>query len=586
MTTATVDHAASRVASLLGRPDADLRLGPPVAALVGTLWAVLCYAPDLPRAPYASGCAVVAAAGLAAAAAVVVAQPGRRGAGVLLGLVAALWPVGSFEGWEVGPLPAIRELTESVFWVVFAATLLVYQHPRLTGPERGFLAWITLQFVGGQVLWTVISRPEWGGLPRDVWWPTLVADRPLFDVVDTVLAALWFPTAALFAGIVFARRRRCAPLDRYALAPVVVTMAAAALTTGIVWPIYERTTVVVALMLLPVPAAFIHGADRLARLRTRVSEALEASATQRAGSGPATPSTALRTVLRDPTLAIAFWSPERQGWVDESGRPQARPVADEHHIDIPVLRHDGRLAAVVTTLAASPVARREVEAAVRLCGSVIENAALRALVRAQAKAVDDAHARVVRTGVEERRRLEQDLHDGAQQRLLGTLAMLALARHQMADTEASHLVRRAEEELRGSLAELRDLARGLHPGVLDRQGLAPALSEVVDRLTVPVGLRVDVGRLDRVLETTIYFVVCEALSNVAKHAGADRAWVAVTPADGGVEIDVRDDGVGGADPSGHGLRGVSDRVVTVGGRFSLTSEKATGTWMRAWLPCA
>jgi signal transduction histidine kinase len=363
-------------------------------------------------------------------------------------------------------------------------------------------------------------------------------------------------------------------------------MAAAALTTGVVWPIYERSTVVVALMLLPVPAAFIHGADRLTRLRTRVSDALGAGADLPAGSPPPTPTTALRSVLRDPDLVIAFWSPERQDWVDELGGPRTRPPADERHVDIPVLRHDGRLAAVVTTLAASPVARREVEAAVRLCGSVIENAALRALVRAQAKAVGDAHARVVRAGVEERRRLEQDLHDGAQQRLLGTLAMLALARHQMADTDASYLVSRAEEELRGSLAELRDLARGLHPGVLDRQGLAPALSEVVDRLTVPVGLRVDVGRLDRVLEITIYFVVCEALSNIAKHAGADRAWVAVTPADGGVEIDVRDDGVGGADPSGHGLRGVSDRVVTLGGRFSLTSEKATGTWMRAWLPCA
>jgi signal transduction histidine kinase len=484
----------------------------------------------------------------------------------------------------VGAFPAVRELGESFFWVVFAATLLVYQLPRLTVPERAFLAWITVQFVGGQVFWMVISRPEWGGLPSGIWWPTLVADRALFDITNTVVAALWLPTAALFALIVFGRRRRCAPLDRYALAPVVITMAAAALTTGVVWPMYERTTVVVALMLLPVPAAFIHGASRLAHLRTRVSEALEVGADQRTGPS-AGPTAALRAVLRDPGLDVAYWSAERQQWVDESGQPRLGPPDDESHVDIPVLRHDGRLTAVVTTLAASPVARREVEAAVRLCGPVIENAALRALVRAQAKAVDDAQARMIRAGVEERRRLEQDLHDGAQQRLLGTLAMLSLARHQMTDADALGLVSRAEEELRASLAELRDLARGLHPGVLDRQGLAPALSEVVDRLAFPVGLRVEVGRLERVTETTIYFVVCEALTNVAKHAGADRAWVAVVPADGGVEIDVRDDGVGGADPAGNGLRGVSDRVVTLGGRFSLSSEDGTGTWLRAWLPC-
>lgn len=580
MTTPTVTPAAPWLGSTIGRPGTDRIPGTMVAtALLGALWAVLCYASDLHRSPLSSACAVVVAAGFAAAATIVAGQPGRRGAGLLLGLTAALWPLGSLGGWEVGVLPAVRELSESLFWVAFAATLLVYQHPRLTGAERGFLAWITVQFVGGQVLWTVISRPEWGGLPQGVWWPTLVADRPMFDVTNTVLAAMWVPTAALFVVIVFARRRRCAPLDRYSLAPVVVTMAAAALTAGVTWVHYERTTVVVALMLVAVPAAFIHAASRLGRLRTRVTEALAA------GAGATAPTMALRAAVRDPGLTVVFWSPERHEWVDEHGRPRTRTPAGDRHVDIPVTRHDGRLAAVVTTLAASPAARREVEAAVRLCGSVIENAALRALVTAQAEAVSDAHARVLRAGVDERHRLEQDLHDGAQQRLLGTLTVLSLARHQMADVGASDLVERAEDELRAALAELRDLARGLHPGVLDRQGLAPALFEVVDRLSFPVALRVDVGRLDRVVETSVYFVVCEALSNVAKHARADRAWVVVTPADGGVDVDVRDDGVGGADPSGHGLRGAAGRVAALGGWFSLSSEQATGTRIRAWLPC-
>jgi signal transduction histidine kinase len=192
---------------------------------------------------------------------------------------------------------------------------------------------------------------------------------------------------------------------------------------------------------------------------------------------------------------------------------------------------------------------------------------------------------------EARRRLERDLHDGAQQRLV-TLSMELRAARARADARGdvdltARLVA-AEQELARSLAELRELARGIHPAILTQNGVGAALRSLAEHATIPVDLRsVPEGRFPSEVEATAYFVVSEALANVTKHADASRAWVAVDDAGDRLAIDVGDDGVGGASLNGgSGLRGLADRVGALGGRLDVLSEPGTGTVLHAEIPCA
>ena len=200
-----------------------------------------------------------------------------------------------------------------------------------------------------------------------------------------------------------------------------------------------------------------------------------------------------------------------------------------------------------------------------------------------------SRARIVEAGDAERRRLERDLHDGAQARLVALALLLRSARTRAApDTELAALLDRAQEELQTSLTELRELARGIHPAVLTDRGLEPALEALVDRAPVPVDVEADVdGRLPGPVESAAYFVVSEALTNVAKYAGATQATVSVRRQTGRVTVEVADDGVGGADAArGSGLRGLADRVAALDGTLSLDSPAGRGTRLRAEIPVA
>jgi signal transduction histidine kinase len=199
-----------------------------------------------------------------------------------------------------------------------------------------------------------------------------------------------------------------------------------------------------------------------------------------------------------------------------------------------------------------------------------------------------SRARLVEAGDAARRRLERDLHDGAQSRLVGLALLLRTARRKAAgDGELADLLDRAQEELQTSLAELRELARGIHPAILTDRGLAPALQALVSRAPVPVTVEAEVEeRLPAPVESTTYFVVSEALANVAKYAQATHATVAVRRANGHVDVAVSDDGVGGADLGrGSGLRGLADRVAALDGTLSLDSPAGRGTRLRARIPC-
>jgi signal transduction histidine kinase len=187
--------------------------------------------------------------------------------------------------------------------------------------------------------------------------------------------------------------------------------------------------------------------------------------------------------------------------------------------------------------------------------------------------------------VEARRRLELDLHERAQERLVLAALTLRRAAGQARGTNAELLVGQAFEQLQEGLAELRDLGREIHPYALSRYGLATALEGLAARAPLPVDLRVTAERLQPAVEAAIYFTVAEALENAAEHAQATRATVTVSRARGSVVAEIEDDGVGGAAPTeGSGLLGLADRFAALAGRLELDSPPGAGTRLRAVVP--
>ncbi len=188
-----------------------------------------------------------------------------------------------------------------------------------------------------------------------------------------------------------------------------------------------------------------------------------------------------------------------------------------------------------------------------------------------------------------RRRLERDLHDGAQQRLVSlSLRLSLLATRVGPDTEAERLLAGAQEELAEALQELRDLARGLHPAVLSDHGLPTALPSLAARATLPVELDVRLPRrLAGTIEVAAYYVISESLANIAKHAHAERACVTVLEERGYLLVEVRDDGIGGAESTeGSGLQGLADRVGALGGELTVHGAPGGGTVVRAMIPAS
>jgi signal transduction histidine kinase len=218
----------------------------------------------------------------------------------------------------------------------------------------------------------------------------------------------------------------------------------------------------------------------------------------------------------------------------------------------------------------------------------LENERLDAELRAKVEELRASRARIVESGDAARRRIERDLHDGAQQRLVTLALNLRLVQSRLGDEpEAAHQLDQARRELEQALEELRELARGIHPSVLSDRGLDAGLEGLAHRAPLPVELDTSPSeRLPANVESAAYFVVAEALTNVAKYAQATHARVRVTRQNGRVLVEVADDGVGGADPArGSGLRGLLDRVAAVDGRLEVESEPGEGTTVRATIPC-
>jgi signal transduction histidine kinase len=197
-----------------------------------------------------------------------------------------------------------------------------------------------------------------------------------------------------------------------------------------------------------------------------------------------------------------------------------------------------------------------------------------------------SRARIVAAADDERRRVVRDLHDGAQQRLVHTIITLKLARRafQNEDADALALLTEALDHAEQATAELRELAHGILPAVLTGGGLRAGVDALASRMPVPVQTDVSVGRLAAAVEATAYFVVAETLTNIAKHARAQRAAVTAHVEDGTLRVQVRDDGIGGARPDGSGLVGLADRLAVLDGRLRVESPADGGALVTADIP--
>jgi signal transduction histidine kinase len=417
-----------------------------------------------------------------------------------------------------------------------------------------------------------------------------VADhQAIADVAGDVQRILGAATVVTALALVVRGWRRADAFHRRGFAPL-ATAGAGILALGLVSAVTQETgasegvqkaaQLVFVASFVSLPAAFLVGLARTRFFRGAAVSDLIARLTAEGGAVEAV----LADALGDPSLVVAYWLPERGRYTDRRGRPLMVPDDATE-----VVHHGRRVGALVhdAALRQDPQLLRAAAAAAALA---LENGRLEVELRARVEALRASRARIVEVGDEERRKLGRDLHDGAQQRLVTLLIELRMARDRWDDKPemSRSMVDSALENAGAAVQELRDLAAGIHPAILSQRGLDAAVETLASRSTVPVETDLELDeRPPSNIETAAYFVVAEALTNVAKYADATHARVVARRLGGSLVIEIRDDGKGGAEVgAGSGLRGLEDRVGAVDGTLEVESPPGRGTVVRARFPLA
>jgi signal transduction histidine kinase len=487
------------------------------------------------------------------------------------------------------PLPwTLGQLFESTYLLGVGFVLVSFPDGRLyTAAERWIMGAALLIIGPLQLAWLLLGYGDDRGCdcPDNVFQ---IADAPGASEAIVHVQQVLGAVIGVATIVVLTRRWHAAsPSQKLAVAPVLAT-GAAVFAALIPWtlndaldePLDDWPDLVVQLALAAVPVAFLVGL-----LRTRLARGAAADLLIELG-GPLAPGTlraALARALRDPSLTIAYWLGDR--YVDADGRPtewsEDRAVT---HVE----RDGRRVAALVHDPYDDPELIRSAGAA---AGLALENERLQAELRAHLEELRASRARIVEATQKERQRIERDLHDGTQQRLVSITMTLALADAKLArdPVAAKALLDEARASLKEALKELRELSQGIHPGILTERGLPAALEELAYAARLP--LELDVGLNERLpdrVEAAAYYVVSEALTNILKYADATAVRIRVQRADGRAIVEIADDGVGGADPGaqGTGLKGLADRVDALGGRLHVESPPGRGTVVHAEIPCA
>jgi signal transduction histidine kinase len=409
-------------------------------------------------------------------------------------------------------------------------------------------------------------------------------------VEDVQLVTL---SAVCLTGVVLLAARRRGPVrplrpsvallvDSFALG--LVAMAVLLLAGAFAWPSFVTIQRIAFGVIGLAPVAFLIGLLNARLARSGVADLL---LQLHADPPPADLPGLFARALRDPSLELAYWLPEFDAWADLDGRPVELPGESSGRASTLIERDGVRLAALVHDPSLNEE-RELLDAVSAAAGIALENGRLQADLRARLEELRGSRQRVVEAGQVERKRLERNLHDGAQQRLVALALDLRMLEKRLGDDPDSRAqIDRARQEIALSLDELRDIAHGLHPAVVTGHGLEVALESLVAKAPLPVELKVELDeRVDEPVEVAAYYVVSESLANIGKHAQASRATVAVARSDGELVVEIVDDGVGGADTeAGSGLRGLADRVEALDGRLRVWTPHGGGTRVRAELPC-
>ena len=481
----------------------------------------------------------------------------------------------------------VGHLLHDGFWIAVAYVLLAFPSGRL---DSAVSRWILVG--AGLVLpldlaWLLLGGD---GDPRNAL--ALAQASEAARAVQRAETGLVLLLVALLIVVLARRWGRASPRLRVAIAPVLwagaagfgfllLTLAEDAVGN----PLGDIPMALLDLVVAGVAVGFLVGLLRARLARSAVAElVVELGET----AAPGDLRDALARALRDPSLALAYWLRDGDRYVDVDGRPFELP-AESASRAVSVAERDGRK---IAALVHDPALGEEPQLVQSVCAAAalaLENERLQAELRAQLEELRASRARIVEAADQARRRIERNLHDGAQQRLVSISMALGLAQAKLqSDPAAAGAVfGEARQGLSTALEELRELSHGIHPAILTERGLMAALDELTLRAAVPVELAVaDTDRLPERVEAAAYYVVSEALANVAKHAHATIARVRVQPAGGKVVIEVADDGIGGADAGrGSGLRGLTDRVEALGGRLWLSTPPGQGTIVSAEIPC-
>jgi signal transduction histidine kinase len=416
-------------------------------------------------------------------------------------------------------------------------------------------------------------------------WPDADTAEALTRIQFGVLAV-----AALAVAVVTAHRWRTAsrPRRRALLPSLGGSLSGVLYAANLITLIAgSPSTLLMSLLnaaLLTVPAALLWGLLRSRLARAGLPDLFRELGTLRGARLEA----GLAATLGDPKLVLAYRVPDEHAFIDGAGRPVDLPGPSSVRTAAPIER-DGRELGMLVSDGSLDDDPELVGAVAATAAIALDDARLQAESEDRLAELRASRERLVAAGDAERRRLERDLHDGAQQRLVSVaLQLRMIQRHIRTDPDlAERLVTSAGDELSQSLEELRELARGIHPAVLNH-GLKAALESLASRS--PVAATVSCAgaeRLPEPVELAAYFVACEALANVAKYAHATNASVRVSRLNGVLVIEIADDGIGGADESaGTGLQGLADRVAALDGTLRVLSPPGEGTVVTAEFPCA
>jgi signal transduction histidine kinase len=484
---------------------------------------------------------------------------------------------------------------EDIYLLGFVYLVLSFPTGRLRGRvDRGLIAVAIALVTVVEVAWLLFADSR----------SLICSDCPhnTFEITRNDGLANGLLQGQRTAGVVFSaftvallvqRWRRASPPERQAGAPVLWAGSAmfAALAFSVLNDIFDHPLGPGPAWLRAVVFASIPIAVLAVLLQRRLARGAVAGLVVELGEGATSIDLreALGRALGDPSLKVAYWVPASGRYVDSSGHPVELPQSGAERAATVVEREGEPIAALVH----DPALAENAELVQSVCAAAaltLENARLQAELRARLAELQASRARLVTATESERRRIERDLHDGTQQRLVSIAMTLGLAESKLAVDRAAvePVLREARDALTLALAELRELTQGIRPAILVERGLAAALDDLSRRAALPVRLEVAVtGRLPEQVEGAAYFVASEALANAAKHSHASEVRL-VASSDGSVLLlEVADDGIGGAATGGgSGLRGLADRVEALGGRLTVSSPPGRGTTLRAEIPCA